>query len=104
MMKTSSVTATDAKKGFGRILETAMRGGSVVITKHDTPKAVLISIDEFNALSRSGETRLNTLSEEFDALLDRMQTAKARAGMKAAFNASPKQLGRAALAVARKRS
>jgi len=43
------------------------------------------------------------LSREFDALLARMQTPAARAGMKAAFQAYPKQLGRAAVAVARKR-
>jgi hypothetical protein len=43
------------------------------------------------------------LSREFDALLARMQTSAARAGMKAAFQAPPKQLGRAAVAAARKR-
>src|SRR5258708_40013821 len=93
-----TVTASDAKKEFGRVLESAMLGRSVVITKHDTPKAVLISIDEFNRLSRPGE-RLNTLTQEFDDLFDRMQTPKARAGMKAAFDASPKQIAKAAVAV-----
>lgn len=99
----ASVTATDAKKEFGSVLETVIRGGVVVITKHDTPKAVLISVDDFDALSQASEARLETLSQEFDALLARMQTPKARAGMKAAFNASPKQLGKAAVAVARRR-
>ena len=47
--------------------------------------------------------RSSTLSGEFDALLARMQTPAALAGMKAAFDASPKQLGKAAVAVARKR-
>ena len=75
----------------------------VVITKHDAPKAVLISVDEFNALSRATEAKLETLSGKFDALLARMQTPKARVGMKAAFNASPKQLGKAAVAAARTR-
>jgi antitoxin Phd len=101
--RTASVTATEAKKEFGRILETVLQGGMVVITKHDAPKAVLMSVDEFNALSRAGEARLDTLSRQFDALLARMQTSKARAGMKAAFDASPRQLGKAATAVARKR-
>ncbi len=99
----ASVTATDAKREFGRILETVIQGGVVVITKHDAPKAVLIAVDEFEALSRAGETKLNTLSEQFDALLVRMQTPKARVGMKAAFDASPKQLGKAAVVVARRR-
>lgn len=98
-----SFTATDAKNEFGRVLETAMRTGLVVITKHDAPKAVLLSIDEFRALLSSENRKLDTLSAEFDALLNRMQTPKVRAGMKAAFDASPVQLGTAALAAARKR-
>jgi prevent-host-death family protein len=97
------VSASIAKNEFGRILDSVMRGGAVVITKHDAPKAVLISIDEFDALSRAGQVKLDTLSGEFDALLARMQTPAAHAGMQAAFDASPKQLGRAALASARKR-
>ena len=100
---TASVTATEAKKEFGRVLETVIRGGVVVITKHDAPKAVLMSVEAFDAISQAGEARLNTLSGRFDTLLARMQTPKARAGMKAAFEASPKQLGKAAVAVARKR-
>lgn len=100
---TSSVTATDVKNEFGRVLEKVIQGGTVVITKHDEPKAVLISVNEFNALSNANRVKLDTLSDEFDALLARMQTPAARTGMKAAFDASPKQLGKAAVAVARKR-
>jgi len=102
-VETASVTATDAKREFGRVLETVIQGRVVVITKHDAPKAVLISVDEFDALSRASEARLDTLSQQFDALLGRMQLPKVRAGMKAAFDASPKQLGKAAVAVARRR-
>lgn len=96
-----SVTATQAKKEFGAILEKAIQGGVVVITKHDAPKAVMISIDEF--LARSPESKINSLSAEFDALLARMQRPGARAAMQAAFDASPTQLGKAARAAARKR-
>ena len=102
-VETASVTATDAKNEFGRVLEAVMQGGVVVITKHDAPKAVLISVEEFNALSHTGEAKLDTLSGQFDALLARMQTSKARVGMKTAFDASPKQLGKAAVALARRR-
>jgi antitoxin Phd len=101
--ETVSVSATDAKNEFGRILERAIQGGTVVITKHDAPKAVLISVDEFKALSRANRVDLDTLSGEFDRLLARLQRPAARAGMKAAFDASPKQLGQAAVAAARKR-
>ena len=100
---TSTVTATDVKNEFGRVLESVIQGGRVVITKHDQPKAVLLSVREFNALNNAKRIKLDTLSGEFDALLARMQKPAARTGMKAAFDASPKQLGKAAVAAARKR-
>ena len=100
----AAISATDAKNQFGRILERLMQGGKVVITKHDSPKAVLISMEEFNALSNAHRVEIETLSGEFDALLARMQTPAARAGMKAAYHATPKELGQAALAAARKRA
>src|SRR5579871_2054778 len=96
-------TATEAKNEFARALEMALQGGTVVITKHDAPKAILISMDEFKKLTHAAEFRLNTLSDEFDAMLDRMQTPKSRAAMRSAFSASPKELGKAAVNAARKR-
>lgn len=102
-LQPASVTASEAKSEFGRVLEMAIQGGAVVITKHDAPKAVLISVEHFNALSGAAQTQLDTLSHEFDALLARMQTSEARRGMKAAFAASGKRLGKAAVAAARSR-
>jgi antitoxin Phd len=102
-LKPATVTASVAKSEFGRVLEMAIQGEAVVITKHDAPKAVLISVENFNALSGAAETKLDTLSHEFDALLARMQTAEARRGMKAAFAASGTRLGKAAVAAARSR-
>jgi len=101
--ESASFTATDAKKEFGRLLEIVLRGGRVVITKHDAPKAVMLSMDEFTALTQATERTLEVLRGDFDALLAGMQTPKARAGMKAAFDASPAELGRAAVAAARRR-
>jgi len=102
-LEPSSVTASEAKSEFGRVLEMAIRGGAVVITKHDAPKAVLISVENFNALTAAAETKLDALNHQFDALLAQMQTPKARRGMKTAFAASAKQLGKAAVAAARSR-
>src|SRR5215831_8276439 len=99
----ASYSATEAKHEFGRVLEQAIHGATVVITKHNAPRAVLISMDEFKALQDAPELKLNALTEQFDALLIRMQTPQARRGMSSAFNASPKRLGKAAVASARKR-
>jgi antitoxin Phd len=86
------------------VLEQAIHGTTVVITKHDSPKAVLISMNQFKALSQASQLKLNVLSEQFDALLARMQTAEARSGMETAFDASPEQLAKAALAATRQRA
>jgi prevent-host-death family protein len=80
-----------------------MRGGRVFITRHATPKAVVLSVDDFTALTRASERALDALGGELDALLARMQTPRARAGLKAAFGASSKEIGTAAVAAARKR-
>ena len=98
-----SFSATKAKNEFGSVLEKVIQGNVVMITKHRAPKAVLMSTEEFNALTHATESRLDTLSGEFDELFARMQTPRARSARKAAFDASPRQLGRAARAAARKR-
>ena len=98
-----TVAATRLKNEFGAILEQALRGGAVAITRHDTPKAVLVSYDEFQSLAKTRSHSLNDLGAEYNVLLARMQTPKARKGMKTAFNASPAELGRAAVKAARKR-
>jgi antitoxin Phd len=99
----SIIPATRAKNNFGRILESVLQGRRVVITKHDMPKAILISMDDFNDLSRTMELGLVTLRGEFDALFARMQNPEARRAMKSAFHASPKELGKAAVIAARRR-
>lgn len=92
-----SVAATRLKNEFGAVLEEAARG-AVAITRHDAPKAVLVSYEEFQALVNARAQSLSELDAEFDALLARMQTPKARKGVEAAFKAQPAELGRAAAA------
>ncbi len=93
--------ATRFKNEFGAIFEQAALGGAVAITKHNTPKAVLLSYAEFEALTQASSPVLDELDDEFDALLAGMQTAETRAGLAAAFDASPDELGRAAVKAAR---
>lgn len=99
--RSSWVTATRAKNEFARVLDTALERGQVVITKHDAPKAVLVSIDKYNELA--GNRVLEELTAEFDELLASMQEPGKRRGIQRAFDASPAELGKAAVAAARKR-
>ena len=82
------------------MFEQAARGRPVAITKHDTPKAVLISYDEFRALMAARSPSLGALEAEFDALLEGMQSSASRNAMAAAFDAKPAAIGRAAVKAA----
>ena len=92
-----SIPATRLKNEFGTVFDRAMREGAVAITRHDTPRAVLVSYEEFESLAKARSTTLEDHGARFDALLGRMQTPVARKGMEAAFNATPAELGRAAV-------
>src|SRR6476620_2781454 len=96
-----SVPATRFKNEFGAIFEQAALGGAVAITKHNTPKAVLLSYAEFEALTKASTPALDDLSDQFDQLLERMQTPQAKDAMASSFDATPEQLGRAAVKAAR---
>ncbi len=95
-----SVAATDVKNAFGTMLDRVAAGAPVAITRHDAPRAVLVSFEEFQSLAQSRIRALDVLDAEFDGLLKRMQTQKARKGLAAAFEATPAALGRAAVKAA----
>src|SRR4051794_3396970 len=92
------MTSTEAQNAFGRVLETVARQGTVMITKHNATQAVVMSVERYEALTRAPRPDLNLLSEEFDAMVARMQTPEAHAGLLAAFRASPEELSQAAVA------
>lgn len=95
------VTSTEAQNAFGRVLEAVARDGRVMITKHNAAIAVVMSIQEYEALTAEPARDLDSLAAEFDQLLADLQTPEAEAGLRDAFNASPDELGRAAVEAAR---
>ena len=87
--------ATKMSPGFSHTLATNLRvppviipsplmgegrggGGAFAITRHDTPKAVLIAYHKFEALVRDRASSLHDLHAEYDVLLARMQTPAAK--------------------------
>jgi antitoxin Phd len=94
----TTVPASEIKVRFGALLDSVVHGAPVAISKHDEPKAVLLSIDEFRALAALRQSSLDVMTAEFDGLLESMQTKQAKTGIAAAFTYSPKQLGAAAVA------
>lgn len=97
------VTSTEAKNRFGQVFDAALEGAVVVITKHATPRAVLLSYDAYQALTRPSSGKLDELRSSFDEMLARMQSPVVQAGTRGGFRATPTQLGKAAVAAARRR-
>jgi antitoxin Phd len=100
-LRYTTVAASEAKNQFGQVLESALRDGAVVITKHDAPKAILLSIEELQAIA--SRSRLDTLADEFDAKYVQMQKPGFAKAIDRSFAATPKQLGAAAVKAARKK-
>ena len=94
------VPASKAKSTFGEVLERVATTGGVTITRHNVPKAVVISWEEFESLSRARSESLASLADQFEGLLADMQGPRAQAAMAAAFDASPEELGKAAVRAA----
>jgi hypothetical protein len=61
-----------------------------------------MSVQQYEELTGRASSVLDTLTAEFDELLERMQAPVAIDAMLAAFRASSEELGRAAVAAARR--
>ena len=91
-----TVSATDAQNEFGRVMEQAIRDHTVIITRHNVPKVVLLSVERYRELASAESMALDSLTGEFDAMLARMQTPKVRSGTERGFRATPSAMGKAA--------
>lgn len=96
-----TIPATEAQNEFGRVMEQAIRDQTVVITRHNVPKVVLLSVERYRELAAAESTILDTLTDEFDAMLARMQAPSVRAGIERGFSATPSTMGKAAQKAAR---
>lgn len=83
-----SFSATEAKNSFGRVLDRAIANGIVTITRRREPRAVLLAIEEYEALTAQRDDPLDRLRGEFDDLVARMQGPEAKAAGEALFAAS----------------
>lgn len=99
-----SVSATEAQNEFGRLLDTVAQDRVVVITRHNTPKAVMMSVDRYEALAGTDSDILERLTAEFDAMLERMQTPESVAATNRFLTARPEEIRAAAIAAARDRA
>lgn len=94
-----TMSASMLKNHIGEALLKAADGG-VAITRHNRPEFVLLPAAKYLELQRAQQMPLEALSAEFDAMVAKMNTAAARRGVEALFNASPVELGNAAVKAA----
>src|SRR6476646_1551723 len=98
-----TIPSTQAQNEFGRILDQATAGQDIAITRHNVTRAVLVSAARYRQLTGGGEEpALTSLDARFDELYALMQTAKVREGTARAVEATPGEMGRAAVAAAKR--
>ena len=67
------MSATQLVAGIQKVGRTVATHGAVLITKHDQPAYVLMSVERYREMQRAAEPDLGALGSEFDAMLARMQ-------------------------------
>ena len=95
-----AVSATKLVAGMQKVTSAVMAHGAVVVTRHDEPAMVLMSIDRYLALELAAEPDLDALTKQFDDMFARMQGDEAAEAMERTFAMSPAELGKAAVRAA----
>ena len=95
-----AVSATKLVAGMQKVTSAVMTHGAVVVTRHDEPAMVLMSIDRYLALEQAAEPDLDALTKQFDDMFARMQGDEAAEAMERTFAMSPADLGKAAVRAA----
>ena len=93
------ISATEFKKRFGKTLEDVTHGQPVRIIRHGRLEdcLVLLREDELAALRAQVSSPLDALRDQFDQMVARMQSPKARKAAASLGTVKPATLGKAAL-------
>ena len=100
-----TISATELKNATADVFEQVAARRAVAITRHEKPRAVLLSVEEYEALTgQKNPDWLEKLHEEYRGMLDRMQGPEQRAAAEKLFKATPEELGEAALWAAQQKA
>ena len=100
-----AISATELKNATADDFEQVAARRAVAITRHDKPGAVLLSVEQYEAMTgQQNPVWLEKLHEEYRGLLDCMQRPEQRTAAERAFNATPEELGEAALWAAQQKA
>ena len=98
--KIMSFTRTALAGEIQRVSKAVQAQGEVVITSHNKPEMVLMTVERYSELQEASRPSLGALTQEFNQLIAKMQTVEAPAGAAAAFAMSGAEIGQIALAAA----
>ena len=70
----SEFSSTSLASGIGALTREVMKRGAAVITKHNAPVMVLVSIERYAELEKAAAPDLDALTDRFDAMYARMQS------------------------------
>jgi PHD/YefM family antitoxin component YafN of YafNO toxin-antitoxin module len=92
-----SFSATKLAAGMQAVASTVMAKGAVVITRHERPAMVLMSVERYLEMEQASEPNLEALTHRFDDMFARMQGVGTAQAMADAFAMDPSELGEAAV-------
>ncbi len=99
-----SSPASKLKNAFKPVFQQVLKDGAVSITRNRRREAVVLSVELYDQIVAELACRdpLDVLRKDYDARFAAMQTDEARKALQGAFDASPEELGKAAIAQAGK--
>lgn len=74
--------------------------GAMLVTRHDQPSLVLVSLERYREWEEASSPSLDALAREFDEMYGAMQTQGAADRMAIAFAMNPSTLGHTAASAA----
>ena len=95
-----TVSATRLVAGMQKVTSAVLAEGAVVVTRHDQPSMVLMSIDRYLKLRQAAEPDLDNLTRQFDDMYARMQVPGTAEAMEDAFGTDSEALGDSAVRAA----
>jgi len=100
-MQGPSFTRTALAGEIQRVSKAVQAQGEVLITSHNKPEMVLMTVERYIELQQAGRPSLDALSQEFDHLVARMQACSTPVGAASAFAMEGTELGQIALQAAK---
>ncbi len=94
-------TRTELAGELPKVSRAVLAQGEVIITAHNKPEMVLMTVERYLQLQEAGRPNLDKLGQDFDELFSVMQGPQAHQAALAAFSFGGEELGKAAVAAAR---